>query len=209
MSKLALALAQFDFPVGAVAHNEARIAAMIAEARDVHRADVVLFLHDLTRWPVPGSTPAAGSEPDAYGQADARIAAGLRERLPAHVPVIDVWNKTDLAGVERGADDQRSVWLSARTGDGLAALRSRLLALVGWSAMPEGVYMARERHVHALQRVDQHLAEAAAHATDQSPALDLVAEELRLAHNALGEITGAFGADDLLGVIFSRFCIGK
>lgn len=176
---------------------------------EIEDADVVLFLHDLTRWPAPGALPAAGSELELHVQADARIAASLAERLPAQVPVIDVWNKTDLSASERSPQDDRSVWLSARTGDGLAELRRRLLELVGWTAMPEGVFMARERHVHALKRVDRHLAEAAAHADATSPQLDLVAEELRLAHNALGEITGAFGADDLLGVIFSRFCIGK
>jgi tRNA modification GTPase len=69
--------------------------------------------------------------------------------------------------------------------------------------------MARERHVQALQRVDRHVAQAQAEVALEVPALDLVAEELRLAHNALAEITGAFGADDLLGVIFSSFCIGK
>ncbi len=176
---------------------------------EIEGADVVLFLHDLSRRPAPGSTPLAGSDPDLYLQADARIAVSLAERLPPHVPVIDVWNKTDLAPSAWEREVDTSVWLSARTGDGLADLRRRLLELVGWTTVPEGVYMARERHVQALNRVDRHLAHAAAHAAANMPALDLVAEELRLAHNALGEITGAFGADDLLGVIFSRFCIGK
>jgi tRNA modification GTPase len=71
------------------------------------------------------------------------------------------------------------------------------------------VYMARERHLQALRRVDSHLAEAAAQLAATMPALDLLAEELRLAQNALNEITGEFNADDLLGVIFSSFCIGK
>jgi tRNA modification GTPase len=71
------------------------------------------------------------------------------------------------------------------------------------------VFIARERHVQALRRVDAHLMEAAALLARAAQALDLLAEELRLAHNALGEITGAFSADDLLGEIFSRFCIGK
>ena len=75
--------------------------------------------------------------------------------------------------------------------------------------MPEGVYLARARHVDALARVGDHLQEAGAHLAAQAQALDLLAEELRLAQNALNEITGEFAADDLLGVIFSRFCIGK
>jgi len=80
---------------------------------------------------------------------------------------------------------------------------------VGWQAAPEGVYIARERHVHALRQVQAHLETAAAHLAAQAHALDLLAEELRLAQNALNEITGEFTSDDLLGVIFSRFCIGK
>ena len=75
--------------------------------------------------------------------------------------------------------------------------------------MPEGVYTARSRHVQALQRTRAHLERAAAHAEAADLALDLYAEELRLAHDALGEITGACTSDDLLGEIFSRFCIGK
>ncbi|MCY1369629.1 tRNA modification GTPase MnmE [compost metagenome] len=81
--------------------------------------------------------------------------------------------------------------------------------MAGWQAVPEGVYLARARHVQALARVETHLALAAAHLAAQAQLLDLLAEELRLAQNALNEITGEFGADDLLGVIFSRFCIGK
>jgi tRNA modification GTPase len=75
--------------------------------------------------------------------------------------------------------------------------------------VPDGVYLARARHVHALGRVSDHLSLAAEQLSARHPALDLLAEELRLAQNALNEITGAFGADELLGVIFSRFCIGK
>ena len=99
--------------------------------------------------------------------------------------------------------------MSAKTGAGLDTLRQRLLQLAGWQASPEGVFIARERHVQALARVDAHLKEAASLLALQAQALDLLAEELRLAQNALSEITGEFSADDLLGVIFSRFCIGK
>ena len=96
-----------------------------------------------------------------------------------------------------------------RTQAGLAELRTRLLQLAGWHATPDGVFIARERHVQALAAAAAHLAEAAALAALSDAALDLLAEELRLAHNALGAITGAFSADDLLGEIFGRFCIGK
>jgi tRNA modification GTPase len=101
------------------------------------------------------------------------------------------------------------VHLSARTGEGLDALRRILLQVAGWQSAPEGVYIARARHVQALRAVQVHLHEAAAQLDAQGPALDLLAEELRLAQNALSAITGEFSSDDLLGVIFSSFCIGK
>jgi tRNA modification GTPase len=155
-------------------------------------ADAVLFLHDLTR---------AGS--DEYRQGDRAIAQLLLEKVRA--PIIDVWNKMDAAPSSK----HDGVSISATTGKGLDVLRSKLLEVAGWQSAPEGVYIARERHVHALRRVDAHLAEADALLAQQAQALDLLAEELRLAQNALNEITGEFGADDLLGVIFSKFCIGK
>ena len=101
------------------------------------------------------------------------------------------------------------VRLSARTGEGLELLRQRLLEMAGWQAAPEGVCIARARHVQALQLAQHHLAEAAAQLDTSGPALDLLAEELRLAQNAVSDITGEFSSDDLLGVIFSSFCIGK
>jgi tRNA modification GTPase len=158
-------------------------------------ADAVLFLRDLSR---------AGDP--AYQAADAQIRARLAAHLPAAVPVLEVWNKQDLADA---AVALPALCLSARTGAGLEALRQRLLQVAGWQAAPEGVWLARERHVQALRRVGEHLEAAQIHLAPQALALDLLAEELRLAHNALGEITGAFTADDLLGVIFSSFCIGK
>ena len=89
------------------------------------------------------------------------------------------------------------------------ALRQRLLALVGWQGgAGEGLFIARQRHLQALAGAGEHLDAAQAH-LDGAAALDLLAEELRLAQQALGEITGAFSADDLLGAIFARFCIGK
>lgn len=161
----------------------------------IESADAVLFLHDLTR--------AAQAD---YTAADAEILRGLREKLPATVPVLHVWNKQDAAPDAAAAE---GLVLSAKTGRGIEALRDQLLAMAGWQAVPEGTYLARARHVQALGRVGEHLALAAAHLAAQAQALDLLAEELRLAQNALNEITGEFGADDLLGVIFSRFCIGK
>ncbi|MBI3380582.1 MAG: tRNA uridine-5-carboxymethylaminomethyl(34) synthesis GTPase MnmE [Aquabacterium sp.] len=165
----------------------------------IGQADAVLFLHDLTR-----------VDNLAYAQADAQIAT----RLPEGVPVVHVFNKADAgslspavqAGVQPGGP---VLALSARTGEGLQALRHTLLEIAGWQAAQEGVFIARQRHVQALRVAREHLQGAQAHAALNDGALDLLAEELRLAHNALGTITGAFSADDLLGEIFTRFCIGK
>ncbi|KQT12315.1 tRNA uridine-5-carboxymethylaminomethyl(34) synthesis GTPase MnmE [Ramlibacter sp. Leaf400] len=162
----------------------------------IAQADAVLFLHDLTR---------AGEA--AYQAADEVLQQQLRERVPASLTVLQLWNKADA--VDTAQVPAEGLRLSARTGDGLQDLRRRLLELAGWQATSEGVYIARERHLQALRRVDAHLAEADAHLAGEAPALDLLAEELRLAQNALNEITGEFSADDLLGVIFSSFCIGK
>lgn len=162
---------------------------------EIERADVVLHLLD-----------ARGGMTDD----DAAIAA----RLPAGVPVVRVLNKIDLAGVEPGAADAadggaREVRLSAKSGRGIDLLRGELLRIAGWQAGAESVYLARERHLAALRAASEHLALAADHAAQNAQALDLFAEELRLAQEQLNSITGEFTSDDLLGVIFSRFCIGK
>jgi tRNA modification GTPase len=162
------------------------------------RADAVLFLHDLTR-----------CETDAYQQADRDIAQKLALRVPAAVAVVHVWNKADASPQDAQAQKQAGVHVSAKTGQGLEALRQALLDVVGWQTHNEGLYMARERHVQALLHVQAHLHSAQAWLDQHSQNLDLLAEELRQAQQALGEITGQFSADDLLGVIFSSFCIGK
>jgi len=163
-------------------------------------ADAVLFVHDLARRRQPG-----------YDAAEAGIAArlGLDAAEAAGARVLHVYNKADAvaaavaAGLPAGA-----IVLSARSGQGLQALRRALLEQVGWQALPQqGQYTARARHLQALARSAQHLQAARAHL--QTSALELFAEELRLAHDALGEITGRMHADELLGEIFARFCIGK
>lgn len=176
----------------------------IARAWDeIAAADAVLFLHDLTR-----------VEQADYAAADADIARTLQDKLPAQVPVIHVWNKTDMAAADVQSRhtaqlNAEQIALSARTGDGLDALRKRLLEVAGWQSAPEGLYLARARHVEALQAVDAHLEMADEQLAAQSAHLDLLAEELRLAQLSLNSITGEFSSDDLLGVIFSSFCIGK
>lgn len=129
--------------------------------------------------------------------------AAILERLPA-VMRLTIHNKIDVtAKAPRVSGDE--VWLSAKTGAGVELLRDKLLEAAGWQATGEGTFMARARHLDALARGASHLA-AARQATGQ---LELFAEELRLAQAALSEITGEFTADDLLGEIFSKFCIGK
>ncbi len=177
----------------------------------IAEADAVIFLHDLTR----------RGQPD-YEAAEAAIA----QRLAATgvTRIVHVHNKADSAitpdmGGLTGRGDGDIV-LSARTGAGLDTLRLALLQRAGWQATTEGVFIARKRHVQALQRTAAHLSLARDHAvphgagqatsnTTSDAALDLFAEELRLAHDALSEITGAFTSDDLLGEIFGNFCIGK
>jgi tRNA modification GTPase len=134
---------------------------------------------------------------------------GFLERMPPGLPRARVVNKIDLLSSPRalpGAHDGEDLLpVSAKTGEGIEGLRSWLLAVAGWKPHGEGIFMARQRHLHALEAARGHL-EAAGRLTQ---AFDLQAEELRLAHRELGRITGAVSADDLLGEIFSRFCIGK
>ena len=139
-------------------------------------------------------------------EADATVTDRLLAELPAHLPRIIVRNKIDLAAHVSHADDH-GVWLSAKTGDGVELLVDAITAAVGFNYREEGGFMARERHVTALRMALAHLDSAFAHL--DHIALELFAEELRLAHESLGAITGEFTADDLLGEIFSRFCIGK
>ena len=165
-------------------------------------ADAVLFLHDLTR----------SHEPD-YAQADLQIQESLLAQLPSGVSLLNVWNKCDIAPAKettgRMDGTLNDIQLSAKTGLGIDQLRAQLLQSAGWQAVNEGLYLARERHVQALKRVQSHLEMADAQFRAQAQSLDLLAEELRLSQTALNEITGEFNADDLLGVIFSSFCIGK
>ena len=181
--------------------------------RHIEGADAVLFVHDVLRKHEP-----------SYQTADAEIAKTLAMNLPKHIPLVHVWNKADalteiaatgntqdVAQLTAGQNDGvREIHISAKTGFGLDTLRQKLLRIAGWQGgASEGLYMARARHVQALEEVHAHFAIAEAHLAQKAPALDVLAEELRLAQNALNAITGEFSSDDLLGVIFSSFCIGK
>jgi tRNA modification GTPase len=162
----------------------------------IAQADAVIFLRDLTRI----------GQAD-YDSADAAIRAELADKGVAQERVLEVFNKSDAAAP--GEAKAGALRLSARNGEGLDTLRETLLERAGWQAVPEGLFIARSRHVAALRLADEHLQQAHAHAGQGDHALELFAEELRLAHDALGAITGRMTADALLGEIFSHFCIGK
>jgi tRNA modification GTPase len=156
---------------------------------EIERADLLLLVVDARH----GVTAA-----------DEAIAA----RLPQRLRRVVVHNKIDLAGAAPHIVEERdgtAVHLSAKTGEGVELLRNTLLQYAGWQSAEESVFIARERHLVALRRAAERLEAAAGQAL--SP--ELFAEELRLAQNELGAITGEFTADDLLGEIFARFCIGK
>ena len=179
---------------------------------EIHSADAVLFLHDLSRYE-DVERPQNAID---YIAADAGIARAIGQNLVKNegrsttaATVIDVWNKTDKVSAVALAKAPVGVMISAKTGAGLNELRARLLQLVGWKSASEGVFMARNRHLHALEQVNEQLSKASAQLHAAVPALDLLAEDLRQAQRHLSEITGQFSPDDLLGEIFSKFCIGK
>ncbi len=160
---------------------------------EVVKADVIVHLLDASYGPT--------------GADEAIVAA-----FPDGVPVLRIWNKIDLSGHKPGVDeapDAINVYLSAHEHIGIDLLRDELLRIAGWQQTGESLYLARERHLIALRAAREHLALAGAHAAQTDQSLDLFAEELRLAQAELSSITGAFSSDDLLGVIFGRFCIGK
>ncbi|MDD2884030.1 MAG: tRNA uridine-5-carboxymethylaminomethyl(34) synthesis GTPase MnmE [Dechloromonas sp.] len=160
--------------------------------QEIERADVVVLLVDANT---------------GVSAVDREILAKMPERLQR----ITVYNKIDLVGRSPERHDEEegvAISLSAKANDGIDLLRQELLRVAGWH-QAEDVFIARERHLRALVLAQSHVAAARAVVEGRLPALELFAEELRLTQHALGEITGKFTADDLLGVIFSRFCIGK
>jgi tRNA modification GTPase len=161
------------------AQDEVERLGMARTRQELQRADVVLAVHD------------------------ALVAGDPALDLPDAATRVDVYNKVDL--VPGFIAPAGAVAVSARTGAGLAELRAAILRAAGWTSTGESLFLARERHLRALTAAADHLRQAAA----QHTRWELFAEELRLAHEELSRITGAFSADDLLGEIFSRFCIGK
>jgi tRNA modification GTPase len=138
------------------------------------------------------------------------VPEGIEEPVPDGVPVTIVRNKIDLSGDTPGivGGDRPVVQLAAKTGEGLDALRKHIRDLAGFRDLGEGAFTARRRHVEALREAQKRF-EAGRTALQAARAGELLAEELRLSQQALGTITGEFTPDDLLGRIFSEFCIGK
>ncbi|HEU0230551.1 MAG TPA: tRNA uridine-5-carboxymethylaminomethyl(34) synthesis GTPase MnmE [Burkholderiaceae bacterium] len=158
---------------------------------ELEKANVILHMQDV------------GRRNDALDTA-------IVQRLPKGIPVLAVLNKIDLAQKpEPPAAGSNELHISAKTGVGLDELKRRLLEVAGRDPGMESPWLARERHLLALNNAGEHLALADEHAGHNDQVLDLFAEELRLAHGDLCAITGQFTSDDLLGEIFSRFCIGK
>jgi len=162
------------------------------EAEGIRRAREALANADAALW-IQDATDAERGAP--------------KENLPDGVPLTVVHNKIDLTGAKPGLVDGE-VYLSAQTGEGIEALRQRIRELAGYDNQGEGAFTARRRHLRALRRARDHFDKGRS-ALEEARAGELLAEELRLSQHALGEITGAFTADDLLGKIFSEFCIGK
>ncbi len=177
----------------------------LVEAKGIERswdairaADLVIFLRD----------------PSAKETIDVAEALGLKTQilkaLPPKCPVLEVGNKSDLLGSPTSnKDEKQPLLISAKTGDGIEALKQKILELVGWGGSQEGAIIARRRHLDCLDRAATHLDKSQQFAADGNISLELFAEELRLAQDQLGQITGKLLPDDLLGKIFSQFCIGK
>jgi len=171
-----------------VSHDEIENMGIALTQQTLRRADLILFLLDANQ----GMTLQDKA---------------IINDLPEGIPQLLVLNKSDL--VQGESPDLhgmgKSVLVSAKTGDGIEELRDKLLEAVGWRDQEGGVFIARERHLRCLIQAQTHLNQASTVLTQA----ELFAEELRLAQRALNEITGEFTPDDLLGEIFSRFCIGK
>jgi tRNA modification GTPase len=176
-----------------------RETADVVEAKGIERswgairlADLVIFLTDAQ------STP----------QQDELKALILKE-LPPRCAVLEVINKVDLLQEPPMAMTGEALMVSAKTGAGIEQLKQRILELIGWAGPQEGSILARRRHLDCIERAAEHIEKSEQFAENGNNSLELFAEELTLAQKHLGEITGKLLPDDLLGKIFSQFCIGK
>ena len=158
----------------------------------IRLADLVIFL----------TAPNAEKEAN-----DLRVQ--ILEALPPKCPVLELINKSDLLGQGSISTNNPALLISAKTGQGIDALKQKILETVGWNGPQEGAIVARRRHLDCLERAAEHIEKSEQFAANGNNSLELFAEELFLAQNHLGQITGKLLPDDLLGKIFSQFCIGK
>jgi tRNA modification GTPase len=171
----------------------------VVEAKGIERswdsirlADLVIFLSD----------PNPSHDQDALKE---QILAAL----PPKCPVLEVVNKADLLEGGSKLPSKDALLISAKTGSGVDVLKQKILEIAGWGGSQEGTIVARRRHLDCLERAAEHIAKSEEFAANGNNSLELFAEELSLAQNHLGQITGKLLPDDLLGKIFSQFCIGK
>ena len=176
-----------------------RDTADLVEAKGIERswdsirlADLVIFLTD--------------AQKDA--QQD-RLKTQILKELPPKCVVLEVRNKADLLGDPANSSQKDTLLISAKTGAGIEQLKQKILEVVGWDGPQEGAILARRRHLDCIERAAEHIEKSEEFAANGNNSLELFAEELSLAQKHLGEITGKLLPDDLLGKIFSQFCIGK
>jgi tRNA modification GTPase len=162
--------------------------------QQIEQADLILFVHDVSRRDNLGYQTQEGN---------------IGRTLPTHIPLIHIWNKIDLVPNFNPPKEESTILISCDQRIGLDDLRQKILKTIGWYGQTEGLFLARKRHIDALQLAKLHVDKAYQQLSTNPPILELSAEDLRLAQQALGEITGEFTSDDLLGKIFSSFCIGK
>jgi tRNA modification GTPase len=168
------------------------------EAEGVRRATAEIIRADHVLYLIDAAAPAEPLE-------------SVSAQLPPGIPVTLVFNKIDLTGQQPHRDESSQpprLYLSAEGGQGLELLREHLKTAAGFQSVDAGAFAARRRHLDALARA-RAAVQTAAEVLQSSRAFELFAEDLRMAQRALGEITGEFTSDDLLGEIFSSFCIGK
>ena len=158
----------------------------------IRLADLVIFL----------------TAPNAEKEAN-DLRAQILEALPPKCPVLELINKSDLLKQDSISTNNPALLISAKTGQGIDALKQKILETVGWNGPQEGAIVARRRHLDCLERAAEHIEKSEQFAANGNNSLELFAEELFLAQNHLGQITGKLLPDDLLGKIFSQFCIGK
>jgi tRNA modification GTPase len=158
----------------------------------IRLADLVIFL----------------TAPNAPNEAN-ELRAQILEALPPKCPVLEVMNKVDLLDLDQKPPQKGVLLISAKNGDGIQGLKLKILETVGWNGPQEGAIVSRRRHLDCLERAAEHIEKSQQFAANGNNSLELFAEELSLAQNHLGQITGKLLPDDLLGKIFSQFCIGK